>query len=89
MPHAHTTLTFTFRGTEAEQNEAIAKKAEENGFNRFSKYEFGQCWRKQDGTEVIEDFFEKEGKRLHIVCLNPFKKEARDEQQKMLSINND
>ena len=89
MQRTYTNLTFTFRGTEAEQNEAVSKKAEEYGFNRFYRYEFGNTWRKQDGTEVSEDFFENGNKRLQITCLNPSKKEARDEQQFQLSINHD
>lgn len=76
-----TSYTFTSRQPDEDcQEEAVNKKAEEFGFNRFDRYEHSQYWTKLDGTHVIESFFQRNGgdEKLHIICLNPLKKKLVD-----------
>ena len=86
----YTNLTFTTRQeTNEKHREAMDAKAIENGFGKFARYDYDQIWTKQDGTVVMEGFFYKGSKRLHITCLNPYKKESADKRNFNLSINHD
>jgi hypothetical protein len=86
----YTNLTFTTRQeNEHLHREAMDAKAIENGFDKFNRYDFDQYWTKQDGTRVMEGYYQKEGERFHITCLNPYKKELEDAKFWQLSINHD
>ena len=86
----YTNLTFTTRQeTEHLHREAMDAKAIGNGFDKFNRYDFDQYWTKQDGTKVMEGYYQKDGERLHITCLNPYKKEQADKRSFQLSINHD
>jgi hypothetical protein len=86
----YTNLTFTTRQeNEHLHREAMDAKAIENGFDKFSRYDFDQYWPKQDGTVVMEGFYQKGNNRLHVTCINPYKKEQADARNYQLSINHD
>lgn len=85
----NTSLRLNFRGTDTETQEFISAKAEERGFNRFSRYLCDEVWPKytQSGITVYESFFYKGNKRLHIIVENDLQKSINDEQYRISLLN--
>lgn len=89
------TLTFKVElSSAAETWEAINKKAEEEGYNRFYTYDFSEVWpsevRKCDIYESkFERFSNGKKERLHIICENHYKQTKKDAETRSLTINND
>ena len=89
---SHRNLTFYKDvATEAEAWEEINKKAIEEGFNPFYKYQFSEMWEDSQKCQVYESYFEKDvhTQTLHLTLRSKYKFWANHKAQLALTINND
>jgi hypothetical protein len=85
---------ITFRAdkaTDAETWEAIEQKAEENGFNRYSKFNYSQVWTSEvRKCTVYESYYHKitgdQEERLHIIAENRYKEMQKDREEYIRTI---